>query len=434
MLTLSSKPPWQAEMTFPGDKSISHRAFLLGALAPGTTRIEGVAPCGDCLATIDAMRTLGVSISRLADDAWEIAGVDGPGGLSGSERAIDCRNSGTTARLLMGILAGAPFSTRLIGDDSLCRRPMERVMLPLEQMGAGFLVERAPGRLPLLIEGKPPLRGISYLLPVASAQVKSALLLAGAFADGPTVVAEPWRVRDHTERMLLAMGADLHQLPRGWEIRPGHRLQAGRFRIPGDPSSAAFFVTAAAINPGSRLTVRGVGLNPTRVGYLDILLRMGAEIRVQPEQDDGWEPRGEILVEGRPLKGIEILPEEVPGIIDELPILAVAMAVAEGPSRVRGASELRVKESDRIASLIDLFTRFGIVVEEAPDGFDLAGGARPIAPAEPFSTAFDHRIAMTGAILGTIASGDTRIGDAECIDISFPEFSEYLGKLVPAVV
>ncbi|MBF0498998.1 MAG: 3-phosphoshikimate 1-carboxyvinyltransferase [Candidatus Riflebacteria bacterium] len=418
---------FEGQFTPPGDKSISHRALILGALASGISHFAGCSTCLDVNSTRIALTQLGIRIETISPTDICIHGAGGPRNLCPPLTSIDCGNSGTTARLLLGLLPAAPFESHITGDASLRQRPMGRVLEPLRAMGAHFAEEAGSGRLPLRILGPHILHGLPLTLAVPSAQVKSAILLAGAFAEGETTLTEPWSLRDHTERLLSAMNANFDRSGNICCIRGGSPLNPVDLHIPGDPSAAAFLAVAAAIHPGSRLIIRNVSINPTRLGFLDVLRRMGTEIRIFPTENDTWEPIGEIEIRHRPLSGTSIGLSEVPGIIDELPVLAVAMALADGSSHVTGAGELRVKESDRISTLVAEFRAFGIEIDEHPDGYSLYGKARPIAP-KTVRPQTDHRIAMALTILGTASEGVTQIGGIDCIAISFPNFAEVLGE------
>jgi len=410
-------------ISLPGDKSISHRAALLGALADGLTEVQGFLEGEDCLGTLRAVAALGAEVTRKGPGHFVIQGV-GQEGFTEPGDVVDCGNSGTTARLLVGVLAGQPFATVLTGDESLRRRPMDRVMEPLTRMGARVIGRRGGARLPLAIAGARPLRPIRHVSAVASAQVKSAVLLAGLSASGPVSVVEPARSRDHTERMLAAFGGDVRVEGETVTIVPGRRLAGRLCRVPGDISSAAFFLVAAAAAPDGSVTVRGVGVNPTRTGVLDVLEAMGARVRVAPREGDG-EPLADLSVSPGPLRGTEVGGAVVPRAIDEMPILAVAAACAEGPTVVRDAAELRVKESDRIHALASELGKMGVAIQERPDGFHVAG--RPPGAAAAFhgarvSSWGDHRLAMALVIAGLLADGQTVVEGVGCIATSYPDF------------
>ncbi len=407
-------------VTVPGDKSISHRAALLGAVATGVTEVQGLLEGEDCLRTLAAVGALGVEVTRKGPGHYVIHGV-GLEGLAEPENVIDCGNSGTTARLLLGLLAGQPFATVLTGDESLRRRPMDRVVEPLSRMGARVIGRGGGRRLPLAIAGSRPLAPIRHAGRVASAQVKSAVLLAGLWASGPVAVAEPARSRDHTERMLAAYGADLTLEGCEVTVRPGRPLTGRLVRVPGDISSAAFFLVAAALAGEGEVTVEGIGLNPTRTGILDVLRAMGADLRVGKAAADD-EPRGDVTVRPGRLGGTAIGGALVPRAIDELPVLAVAAACADGVTELTDATELRVKESDRIRALATELAKLGARIEERPDGFRITGTAgRPLRGARVSSWG-DHRLAMALVVAGLAAEGPTLVEGIDCIGTSYPDF------------
>jgi len=412
-------------ISVPGDKSISHRSVMIGAIASGTTDIENFLPGQDCLSTVRCARQLGIEVQELSPTHLRVFG-QGPAGLSEPEDFLDVGNSGTTIRLISGILAGQDFLSVLTGDASIRRRPMARVAEPLRQMGAQVW-GRSDGRYaPLAIRGG-HLKGIEYHTPVASAQIKSAILLAGLFASGETLVSEPALSRDHTEKMLKAFGADI-QTSGLTTIVKASSLNAQKIIVPSDISSAAFFLVAGAIIPGSKITVVRVGLNPTRTGILDVLAEMGARITISNQLESSGELMGDITVEGRGLKGLIIEGDDIiPRLIDEIPVLAVAAAVAEGQSIIRDASELKVKESNRLRAIAAELTRFGVDIQEADDGLIINGGRNfNGAVCESYH---DHRIAMACALMGLVAQDQTIVHDAECIDISFPGFQDILSVL-----
>jgi 3-phosphoshikimate 1-carboxyvinyltransferase len=414
-----------AEFEMPGDKSMSHRAIMFAGLADGPTRVTGFLPSEDCLCTLHAMQALGVEIDSIDDTTHIVQGRDAHFLAPGEP--LDCGNSGTTMRLLTGLLAAQPFTTRLFGDASLTKRPMKRVKEPLERMGARIRCEGANDRPPLEITGG-PLQGIDYTTPVASAQLKSALLLAGLQASGKTRVTEPTASRDHTERMLRHFHAHLDIEGHSVTVHGGTRLHGQDFHVPGDFSSSAFWLVAAAALPGARLKITKVGLNPTRTGLLNVLLRMGAQLRESIESDS-TEPCGTLeIIEGGPLKGTEIGGDEIPNVIDEIPIIAVAAALAQGRTVIKDAAELRVKESDRLAAIATNFRAFGVPIEETPDGLIIEGGA-PLHAAKVPSYG-DHRIAMASAILGLFADGVSIIEDTACIRTSYPTFEKHLGEIL----
>ncbi len=412
----------------PGDKSISHRALLVGALARGPSEVRGLAAGWDIVATREALVRLGVRIDRPDEDTVTIEGVGGAAHLREPQEPLPCLNSGTTARLLAGVAAGLPGLTVLTGDASLRRRPMARVIEPLRETGARLWGRGGDQFLPLCIQGRSPLRPLSYRLPVASAQVKSALLLAALAAEGLSTVEEPVVTRDHTETMLRGAGVPCTRTGSLIMVTGPAVPEPLDLRVPADPSAAAAFAVGAAIHEGSEVILRGICLNPTRVAWLDLLEAMGAGVEVLAEGERGGEPVGTVRVTGRGLHGVRVEAGQVPGLIDELPVLAVAMALAEGPSRVEGAGELRRKESDRIRSLAVELGRFGLALEETAEGFALPGGGRPVAP--PWSDPHgDHRIAMALAILGTAATGTTLLREAQWLDISFPGFETVLRQM-----
>jgi 3-phosphoshikimate 1-carboxyvinyltransferase len=405
----------------PGDKSISHRAALLGGIASGTTHVHGFLRAEDCLATLRCLRALGVRIDEDAD-RLTIRGTR----LREPAEILDVGNSGTTIRLLAGILAGQPFHSVLTGDASIRRRPMDRVAEPLRRMGAR-ISGRDGGRLaPLEIDGG-GLRGISYVSPVASAQVKSAVLLAGLFAEGETAVTEPSPSRDHTERMLGSFGVPVARSGLTSRVRGPATLRGTSLRVPGDLSSAAFFLVAAALVPGSEVAVEGVGLNPSRTGVLDVLRKMGASVEVRDVYEDGGEPAGTVTVRAGRLRGTTIGGDLIPRTIDELPVVAVAACLAEGETVIRDAAEMRVKESDRIAALARELGRLGAAVEPRPDGMVIAGGRR--FRGGRASSGGDHRIAMALAVAGLCADEPVTVDDPECIQTSFPEFETLLRRV-----
>jgi 3-phosphoshikimate 1-carboxyvinyltransferase len=409
----------------PGDKSISHRAVLLGAICEDETRITGFGRSADTEATIAAVRALGAEVE---EDGVDVLRVRGKGltGLSAPDGPIDCANAGTLVRLVAGVLAGQQGQTfTLTGDASLSRRPMERIAEPLRRMGAE--VGTVDGHLPLSIAGG-NLRGIDYALPVASAQVKSAVLLAGLYADGETTVVEPAPTRDHTERMLAAAGAQVTVRPTSVTIRRVERLSLDRLEVPGDFSSAAPFLVAATLVRGSELHVHGVNLNPRRTGLLAILDRMGARITVYNRREVGGEPAGDLEVHAAPLVGAVVERHEVPVAIDELPLFALAAAHARGESVLRGAEELRAKESDRIDATVDALRALGVRARATEDGLRVNG-----VPARSrggrVASRGDHRLAMLGAVAGLASREGVRVEDADAVEVSFPGFFEMLGEL-----
>jgi 3-phosphoshikimate 1-carboxyvinyltransferase len=409
----------------PGDKSISHRALILGALATGRTTIRGLAPGGDCRSTLACLKALGVDASETTGRTGQTLRIEGRGlgGLRASATPLDAGNSGTTARLLMGALSGHGFSSTIIGDVSLSRRPMGRVADPLTRMAAR--IETTGGCLPATVTGG-RLHGISYAMPVPSAQVKSAVLLAGLHADGTTVVTESHPTRDHTERALAMFGGDIAVGPDGIAVSGRRPLTAADVAIPGDPSSAAFWAVAAAGIPDGAVTVEGVGVNPTRTSFLGVLDRMGADVHLQVDEEAEAEPRGTLTVRHRALRPVQIHPAEVPGLIDELPALA-ALATFGGALTVTGAGELRLKESDRIAALAAGLRALGADVDEYDDGFSVSGERRLAGGVA--DAAGDHRLAMAFAIAALGAAGDSRILGADSVSISYPGFFDTLERL-----
>src|SRR5437588_10685924 len=410
-LRVKRAPHIDTEITVPGDKSISHRAAIIAALSNGVCRLDGFLMGDDCMRTVNALRALGVRIDDAEPNAIVVHGKRRV--LSPPTAEIDCGNSATTMRLLAGLLAGQTFESRLVGDAGLSRRPMDRVIAPLRQMGANILAEGPEQTPPLRIHGG-SLRGIRYRLPIASSKVKSALLLAGLFAKGKTTVEEPSPTRNHTEMMFNYFLVSTAKDGEGSVTVFGDQVPESRdFTIPGDISSAAFWLVAAAAQPRGHILVRDIGLNDTRTGLLGVLLRMGAQVREAVEDVGQLEPRGVVEITGVPLKGTVIQVKEVPQLIDELPILAVAGALANGTTIIRHAQELRVKESDRIAAIAHNLRTMGAQVIELNDGLEIHGPA-PLRGAR-LSSFGDHRIAMAFAVAGLFADGETIIQDAECV-------------------
>jgi len=424
-LTIEKSKGLSGRVKVPGDKSISHRVLLLGAIAEGTTRIRNFLPAADCLATLACVRALGVEVERLSETELIVHGR-GLHGLVEPKDVLDCVGSGTTMRLLAGILAGQPFYSVLTGNEQLRRRPMGRIAEPLRQMGATVL-GRDDGRLPPLTILGGNLHGMEYKLPVASAQVKSAILLAGLYADGLTVIHEPGPARDHTERMLAAMGANIEVQSSRFKVQSS-KLSSLDVVVPGDISSAAYFIAAACLVPGSEVAVVGVGVNPTRTGFLDALGEMGADIRVGNQREVSGEPAADLVVQARELRGIEVRGDQVPRMIDEFPILAVVASQAEGTTVVSDAAELRVKETDRIANVAIELRKLGARIEERPDCFVVEGPTRLVGT--QVNSHGDHRLAMSLVIAGLVAEGETTIEGAECIADSFPGFEETLRALI----
>jgi 3-phosphoshikimate 1-carboxyvinyltransferase len=415
--------PLNCELEVPGDKSISHRSVMLSALSRGSCVIRGFLPGEDCLSTMEAMRTLGVELEQPNATTLIIYGTGGE--FKKPDKDIDCGNSGTTMRLLSGLLAGQPFESCLFGDASLSKRPMKRVIDPLSKMGAHITADNPPDRPPLRVHGG-PLKAIDYVSPVASAQVKSAVLLAGLFAEGTTSVTEPTLSRDHTERMLEYFGVRVERNGLKVSVKGGSRPEPRNFRVPGDVSSAAFWLVAAAAAPGAHLRVNHVGMNPSRTGILAVLTRMGARVREFEFENEG-EPIGTIDIEGAALKATRIEGKEIPNVIDELPILAVAAALANGVTVIADAAELRVKETDRLAAIAHHLREMGVPVVEHPDGLEITGGAR--LKGAKLDSLGDHRIAMAFAIAGLFAEGETVITGTDCVNTSYPGFYETLQRV-----
>ena len=418
------KKPISGDISVPGDKSIAHRAVILGSVAAGRSRVYNLSGGDDNSRTVRAFRQMGIEIFR-DGDALSIDGK-GWGGLRSPEGRIDCGNSGTTMRLLAGVLAGRPFESELDGDASLRQRPMQRIIDPLTLMGSQIRSKHGNGLAPLTIRGG-GLSGVRYRMPVASAQVKSAILLAALQAHGVTVLEEPQKSRDHTEVMLRGFGAELAIAGRSITVEGGQSLQAREVSIPGDISSAAFFIVAAAVVPGSDLTIRNVGINPTRDGVIEILRRMGGSVECFNRRVEAGEPVADIRVRGGALKAVDVGPEMVARTIDEYPILSVAAAAAHGVTTFADIKELRYKESDRIAAMTAGLRSLGIAVEELQDGMSIEGG-RAFNGGEIKSFG-DHRVAMSFAIAGLCSRGGVAIDDAACVDISFPSFFDLLGKI-----
>ena len=414
--------PLCGAITVPGDKSISHRAVMLGALANGTTHISGFLMGEDCLSTIDCFRKMGVQIERTETEVI-VHGV-GLHGLSAPEETLYTGNSGTTTRLLCGILAGQSFASVMNGDASIQKRPMGRVIKPLREMGAS-IEGKSDNYCPLRIYPS-ELCGIEYRLPVASAQLKSAILLAGLYAEGQTTIIEPAPSRDHTERMFRALGVEIETHGNVITLDPPEDLHAVDITVPADISSAAFFLVAGAIVPGSELTIKNVGVNPTRTGILDVLRSMGAVI-AEEHFCDHAEPICDLTVRHSALHGIEIGGSIIPRLIDELPVIAVAAAFAEGETVIRDAQELKVKESNRISAMVAELTKAGVDIEETDDGMIIRGGRRPRGAT--FDTYQDHRIAMSLAVLALAAEGASRITAPEVVAISYPDFFDTLQQL-----
>jgi 3-phosphoshikimate 1-carboxyvinyltransferase len=424
-LLVEPVPRLVGHLEVPGDKSISHRAVLLGAICDGETRITGFGRSADTEATIAAARALGIDVYEHGAETLRVFGK-GVRGLAAPGAPIDCANSGTLVRLIAGMLAGqAGNEFTLTGDASLSRRPMERIAEPLRTMGAA--VETTDGHLPLRVAGQ-ALRGIEYTLPVASAQVKSCILLAGVYAEGATTVVEPAPTRDHTERMLQQAGARVSVRPTSVTVQPAERLSLDEVEVPGDFSSAAPFVLAATLVPGSELHVHGVNLNPRRTGLLDILERMGAKVTVYSRRQIGGEPGGDLEIRSAALVGTTVDGDEVPLAIDELPLFALAAASARGDSVLRDAAELRAKETDRIEATVDALRALGVRARASEDGFRVTGVPARVRGGRVASRG-DHRLAMLGAVAGLASREGVRIDDADAVAVSFPGFYEMLDEL-----
>lgn len=410
----------------PGDKSISHRAIIFGAIAQGESRVHNFLHSRDCLNTLKCMSALGARIEKISHSVLKIKGV-GLHGLKKPVHILDAGNSGTTIRLLTGLLSGQHFNTVITGDDSLRKRPMKRVTQPLSMMGARIRGENDNRFAPLSIKGS-KLNSIKYTLPVASAQVKSALLIAGLFAGGETVITEPQISRDHTERMLNFMQADIKVVSPKIKITGKKVLQGAEIFIPGDISSAAYFFAAAIARKGSGVIIKGVGVNPTRTGIIEILKKMGAVIEISNYQIKSNEPRADIKIEGNKLVGIEINKEMIGKLIDELPLIAVLATQARGKTVVSDAKELRLKETDRITAIVTELKKMGASIREKEDGFEITGPTK--LKSAVCKSYHDHRMAMSLAVAALYANGKTVIKDAECIDISYPEFFDTLKELI----
>ncbi len=424
---LNKKGPLVGAVEIPGDKSITHRAIILSALGEGMSEIAGYLPSEDCARTIAAFREMGISVVSETKNGLPTLWVDGNGlsGLTEPSGVVDCGNSGTTLRLLAGLLAGQSFFSILTGDASLRSRPMRRVMDPLRRMG-GEVFSRRGGYAPLAISGK-SLSAIDYAMPIPSAQVKSAILLAGLFASGTTRIKEPRPSRDHTERMFRYFGVSCKETEGGLTIDGGVSYPARKILVPGDLSSAAFFLVAGLIVEGSQITLCRVGINPTRTGILDILQQMGAQMVIKPLASDCCEPVADITVSTSALHGVVIEGETFLRAIDEFPILCVAAALAEGETVIRGAEELRVKESDRIATMAHALGKMGVAIEEFPDGIKIVGGKK--LNGISCETRGDHRIAMAMTIAGLVAEGGVKMDDVSCVQTSFPTFESLLDRL-----
>lgn len=427
--TLSKSGPLKGEIKVAPDKSISHRAVIFSALAQGVGTVNNFLLAEDTLSSCSCIKQLGIEIKQ-DGSCLQVYG-QGLHGLREAASVLDCGNSGTTMRLLSGLLAGQPFFSVLSGDQSLNRRPMKRVMEPLRAMGAEIWARNSDQNPPLAIKGS-PLKGFHYRMPIASAQVKSALLLAGLGADGESVIIEPERSRDHSENMLLAMGADISVNGNEITLRPGRELEPQDFLVPGDISSAAFFIVAASLVPGSELLIKDIGINSTRDGIIDVIRQMGGKIDLYNRRIIGGEEVADLLISSSALQGVTINAEIIPRLIDEIPILAVAMAFANGQSKVEGAQELRVKETDRISAICSELSKWGCVIEELEDGFVIQGN--PALSENKFENIQvqshgDHRIAMSLAIAAMCLQADTQIIGTEAVSISFPEFWDLLDAI-----
>ena len=424
-MKFTKAPCLKGEITIPGDKSISHRSVMFGSLAKGTTEITGFLEGADCLSTISCFRQMGIDIERTGDTVL----VHGKGlrGLTAPSKVLDCGNSGTTTRLLSGILSPQAFDVTITGDESIQKRPMNRIIQPLTQMGADITSLGNNGCAPLRICGR-KLHGIHYLSPVASAQVKSAILLAGLYAEGETRVTEPYLSRNHSELMLKQFGAQVSTQENTALIRPAKELYGCKVDVPGDISSAAFFIAAGLMVPGSEILIKHVGINPTRSGILSVCQAMGGQISLLNEQYKTGEPTADILVRHSSLHGTKIGGAAIPTLIDELPILAALACFAEGETVIQDAAELKVKESNRISAMAAGLSAMGADVTETEDGMVIRGG-KPLH-GSTIESHFDHRIAMTFAVAGLCAEGETEVLDAECVNISYPGFYRDLMGLV----
>lgn len=427
MISTASK--LRGTIAVPGDKSVTHRALIFNAMAKGDARITGFLDAEDTRSTLAAMRALGVQIDEPERGTLIVHGR-GRAALTEPDDVIDCGNSGTTMRLLAGLLAGLPMQAVLTGDESLRRRPMGRIVRPLTALGAD-VTARAGGTLPpIVVHGGPLAGGLRVETGVASGQVKSAVLLAALAADGQTLVIEPDPTRDHTERMLAAMGATVQSEGPAITITPPDGdLRAVDVSVPGDISGAAAFIVAAVIHPDAELTLTAVGVNPTRSGLLDVLREMGAEIELLEERMTGGEPVADIVVRSSRLRGVEVGGALIPRMIDELPLVALAASVAEGETVIRDAEELRVKESDRVATTGAVLRAFGVDLEERPDGFVVQGTGSPRLRAARVDSAGDHRLAMLAGVAGVLADGESQIDGADAVNVSYPEFWEELSRL-----
>jgi len=415
----------QGEITVPGDKSISHRAVMFGSLAKGTTRVTHFLQGADCLSTISCFQKMGIEIENTPEEIL----IHGKGlyGLSAPAQVLDAGNSGTTTRLISGILAAQNFNVTLTGDASICKRPMKRIITPLSMMGAKITSKNGNDCAPLLIEGT-ALNGIHYDSPVASAQVKSSVLLAGLYAEGATSVTEPFLSRNHTELMLSAFGATVTSEDTTATILPHPDLHGLEINVPGDISSAAYFIAAGLIVPNSEILIKNVGINPTRDGILKVALEMGGNIEILNKRTDGGELTADLLVKSSSLHGITIEGEIIPTLIDEIPVIAVMAAYADGTTTIKDAAELKVKESDRIAIVSENLAKMGCDITPTDDGMIIKGG-KPLRGAA-LDSYLDHRIAMSFAVAALLADGETDMKDAECVNISYPTFYRDLESII----
>ena len=424
-MIFSRRTGLKGTLTIPGDKSISHRSIMLGSLADGITEVHGFLNGADCISSMNCFREMGVTIDHNGDTV--IIHGKGLHGLQAPKETLDVGNSGTTTRLMSGILAAQNFKSRVIGDASICRRPMKRIMTPLSLMGADIVSENGNDCAPLLITGK-PLHGIHYDSPVASAQVKSCILLAGLYADGETSVTEPYVSRNHTELMFEEFGVDIRTEGKSVYVKPADELYAKKVIVPGDISSATYFLVAAAITPNSCVTVKNVGINPTRDGILRVLSDMGADVTVEKTSGEIGEPTADVTVRTSDLKGCVVGGEVIPTLIDEIPAIAILACFADGETIIKDAAELKVKESNRIDVMVDNLKKMGADIEATEDGMIIRGG-RPLHGAV-IDSHLDHRVAMSFAVAAMNAEGETEITGAECVDISYPGFYEDMRKLV----
>lgn len=424
-MKFSKAAPLRGELTVPGDKSISHRSVMFGSIAEGTTEIHHFLQGADCLSTISCFQKMGVEIENNGETI--LVHGNGMRGLKRPETILDCGNSGTTTRLISGILAAQDFDVTVTGDESIQKRPMKRIMEPLAMMGASIESVNQNGCAPLHITGK-PLHAVSYTTKIPSAQVKSAILLAGLYADGETRVTEPYRSRNHSEIMLRFFGADVTAEDTTAVIRPAKELFGRKLTVPGDISSAAPFIAAALLIPGSELLLKQVGINPTRDGILHVCRAMGADVTLLNHQSDGGEPTADILVKSSSLHGTTIEGAIIPTLIDELPLIAAMACFAEGTTVIRNAEELKVKESNRLEVMVKSLSAMGADVTETADGMIIRGG-KPLRGAV-IDSRLDHRIAMTFAVTGLCADGETEILGAECVNISYPGFYRDLERLM----